>query len=576
MVAVVGLRVLGAVWLLAALGGATAAAAAVAAGQAAVDGRRAVAATAEDFVCATLDWWPPDKCDYGTCAWGRAGLLNLDLNNKVLLNAVRAFSPLKLRLGGTLQDKVVYGTGDLAGQPCTPFAKNASAPFGFTQGCLPLRRWDELNAFFQKSGAKIVFGLNALNGRVPLPDGSMGGPWDYTNAASLIRYTVSRGYQIHGWELGNELSGKGVGTRIGADQYAADVISLKTIVDDIYRANPSKPLVLAPGGFFDQDWFTELIDKTKPNLLNVITHHIYSLGPGRDAHLIEKILNPSVLDQMVSTFSNLQGILKSTGTSTVAWVGEAGGAYNSGHHLVTDAFVFSFWFLDQFGMSAKYDTKSYCRQTLVGGNYGLLNTTTFQPNPDYYSALLWHRLMGTKVLATTFSGTNKIRAYAHCARDSPGITLLLINLSGNTKTQVTVTQAAAAAAGGAHGHGARRSNATTQVSATTRAAATAGGGEHKHGARRHGRKFGHAHAHAPGLVAAAAGGAMRDEYHLTAKGGDLRSQVMLLNGRPLATGADGSIPRLEPVKVDAAEPIAVAPYSIVFARIPHFEAPACR
>ncbi|CAN6202329.1 unnamed protein product [Urochloa humidicola] len=566
MVAAPGLRLLGALWLLAALGGATAAAPAT--GQAAVDGRRAVAATAEDFVCATLDWWPPDKCDYGTCAWGRAGLLNLDLNNKVLLNAVRAFSPLKLRLGGTLQDKVVYGTGDLAGRPCAPFAKNASAPFGFTQGCLPLRRWDELNAFFRKSGAKIVFGLNALNGRVPLPDGSMGGPWDYTNAASLIRYTANKGYQIHGWELGNELSGSGVGTRIGAGQYAADVIALKTIVDDIYRSNPSKPLVLAPGGFFDPAWFTELIDKTKPNLLNVITHHIYNLGPGRDTHLVEKILNPSVLDGMVSTFSNLQGILKSTGTSTVAWVGEAGGAYNSGHHLVTDAFVFSFWFLDQLGMSAKYDTKSYCRQSLIGGNYGLLNTTTFQPNPDYYSALLWHRLMGTKVLATTFPGTNKIRAYAHCARDSPGITLLLINLSGNTKTQVTVTQTAAA---GAHNHGARRSNTTTQASVTTHEAATAGG--HKHGARRHGRKFGHGH----GLAAAAAmaGGATRDEYHLTAKDGNLRSQVMLLNGRPLATGGDGSIPRLEPVKVDAAEPIAVAPYSIVFARIPHFVAPAC-
>ncbi|CAN6179096.1 unnamed protein product [Urochloa humidicola] len=560
-----GLRFLGlgAVCLLAALGVvAVAAGPAGQAGVAAVDGRRAVASTGEDFVCATLDWWPPDKCDYGTCAWGRAGLLNLDLNSKVLLNAVRAFSPLMLRLGGTLQDKVVYGTGDLAGRPCAPFSKNASAPFGFTQGCLPPRRWDELNAFFQKSGAKIVFGLNALNGRVPLPDGSMGGPWDYTNAASLIRYTVNRGYQIHGWELGNELSGAGVGTRIGADQYAADVITLKRIVDDIYRSSPTKPLVLAPGGFFDPAWFTELIVKTKPNLLNVITHHIYNLGPGRDTHLVEKILNPSVLDEMVSKFSNLQGILKSTGTSTVAWVGEAGGAYNSGHHLVTDAFVFSFWYLDQLGMSAKYDTKSYCRQSLIGGNYGLLNTTTFQPNPDYYSALLWHRLMGTKVLATTFTGTNKIRAYAHCARDSPGITLLLINLSGNTKTQVSVTQTAGA--GGAHSHDAGRSNTTTHAAS-------------KLGGRRHGRKFGHARAHSPGLAAAAAaGGATRDEYHLTAKGGDLHSQVMLLNGRPLATGADGSIPRLEPVKVDAAEPIAVAPYSIVFARIPHFDAPACR
>lgn len=72
--AVTGLRLLAAAaWLLAAL----LPAANGEAGVAAVDGRRAIAATGEDFICATLDWWPPDKCDYGTCAWGRAGLLNL-------------------------------------------------------------------------------------------------------------------------------------------------------------------------------------------------------------------------------------------------------------------------------------------------------------------------------------------------------------------------------------------------------------------------------------------------------------------------------------------------------------------
>lgn len=41
-------------------------------------------------------------------------------------------------------------------------------------------------------------------------------------------------------------------------------------------------------------------------------------------------------------------------------------------------------YLDQLAMSAAYDTKTYCRQTLIGGNYGLLNTTTYEPNPDYY------------------------------------------------------------------------------------------------------------------------------------------------------------------------------------------------
>ncbi|KAG4991079.1 hypothetical protein JHK87_024536 [Glycine soja] len=44
-------------------------------------------------------------------------------------------------------------------------------------------------------------------------------------------------------------------------------------------------------------------------------------------------------------------------------------------------------YLDQLGIASCYSTKVYCRQTLIGGNYGLLNTTTFAPNPDYYSVL---------------------------------------------------------------------------------------------------------------------------------------------------------------------------------------------
>ncbi|KAK3159377.1 hypothetical protein QOZ80_2AG0149330 [Eleusine coracana subsp. coracana] len=526
-------------WALFWLGGSaivsTSAGAAVAGGESVVvDARSAIATTDETFICATLDWWPPEKCDYGTCAWGRASLLNLDLSNKILLNAVKAFSPIKIRLGGTLQDMVIYDTGDPQ-QPCTPFVKNTSAMFGFSQGCLPLHRWDELNAFLKSSGAKTIFGLNALNGRIKMPDGSLGGAWNYTNADSFIRYTVNKGYDIHGWELGNELSGSGVGARIDADQYAADVIALKKIIDSTYQGS-SKPLVIAPAGFFDAAWFTELVGKTKPNQLDVITHHIYNLGPGVDNHLIEKILNPSYLDGMVSTFSNLQGILKSAGTSAVPWVGEAGGAYNSGHHLVTDAFVFSFWYLDQLGMSSKYDTKSYCRQTLIGGNYGLLNTTTFEPNPDYYSALLWHRLMGTKVLSTTFNGTNMIRAYAHCAKNSEGVTLLLINLSGNNTNHIYVTSE----------------------------------GSQAQSSRKEGRGF----SNIPGFGEAVE--LTREEYHLTPKDGKLQSQQVLLNGILLGTDSNGDIPKLEPVQMEGTLPITVAPYSIAFAHIPSFYAPACR
>jgi heparanase 1 len=48
---------------------------------------------------------------------------------------------------------------------------------------------------------------------------------------------------------------------------------------------------------------------------------------GVDDHLIDKILDPSHLDGGSHPFSSLRGISKSSGTSAVAWVGEAGGAY---------------------------------------------------------------------------------------------------------------------------------------------------------------------------------------------------------------------------------------------------------
>ncbi|KAL3840735.1 hypothetical protein ACJIZ3_025326 [Penstemon smallii] len=497
-----------------------------------IDGRSPIAKTDNDFICATLDWWPPDKCDFGNCSWGKASLLNLDLKNIVFLNAIKAFSPLKIRLGGTLQDKVIYQAEDNE-QPCIPFAKSSSALFGFTRGCLPLTRWDELNSFFNQSGALITFGLNALHGKSIQSNGDAIGPWDSTNAASFIRYTVKKGYNIYGWELGNELCGNGVGARIRPDSYAYDTIVLHNLIQNIYNVVSIKPQIIAPGGFFDKGWFNQFIAKANGSV-NVVTHHIYNLGPGGDEHLIERIRDPSVLDNTVGVFKDLNNIVKNSPNSASAWVGESGGAYGSGRNGVTNTFVFSFWYLDQLGLASSYDTKTYCRQSLIGGNYGLLNTTTFVPNPDYYSALLWHRLMGSYVLSTKFSGTKRIRAYAHCAKQSKGITVLLINLNRNTTVEGKIDFNGTLVDLHKHRHHDQRSKVTRLL---------------------------------PGNV--------REEYHLTPMDGNIQSQTVLLNGKALTVDSSGAIPALEPIMVNSSEPIKVAPCSIVFVRIPNAAIPAC-
>ncbi|KAJ4713133.1 Heparanase-like protein [Melia azedarach] len=310
--------------------------------------------------------------------------------------------------------------------------------FGFSKGCLHMERWDELNQLFNRTGAIVTFGLNALHGRHHIKDEAWGGDWDSSNAYDLIKYTISKGHQIDSWEFGNELSGKGIGANVNADLYGKDVITFKNIIDNLYKDSPSKPAVIAPGGFFEQEWYAKFLQVSGSNVVNVVTHHIYNLGAGVDPNLVSKILDPHHLNNVSETFSNLKQTIERNGPWSSAWVGESGGAYNSGGRQVSNTFVNSFWYLDQLGMASKYNTKVYCRQTLIGGNYALLNTTTFVPNPDYYSALLWHRLMGKGVLSIATDASPFLRSYAHCSKGRGGITLLLINLSNQTDYIVSV------------------------------------------------------------------------------------------------------------------------------------------
>ncbi|RZC58538.1 hypothetical protein C5167_005841 [Papaver somniferum] len=415
-----------------------------------VKGVTSIGTIDDNFICATLDWWPEAKCYYGQCPWGKSGIMNLNLNNPILSNAIKAFKALRIRIGGSMQDQVL---------------------------------------------ALVTFGINALYGRKKLTAyGLYDGHWDSMNARDFVNYTIFKGYKIDSWELGHELCGSGISARVDARQYGEDVIRLKKLLNKLYRRFKIQPKLLGPAGFYDEKWFSSFLQKSGPNVIDVVTHHIYNLGSGVNPNLIHYIRDPLFLDKVAQTYKDLETTLQRFGPWASAWVGESGGAYNSGGKTTN----FSRWEL----RSSQHH------------NYG--------SESRYYSALLWHRLMGKSVLSTTHNGSPYLRAYSHCSKMKPGITILLINMSNSTAFNVSVE---------------------SDVNLYP--------------------------------LAQPEGVRPREEYHLTPKGGCIQSEVMLLNGFPLVLTERLDIPPMKPFLVDGSLPIKVAPDSIVFATIRDFKAPAC-
>ncbi|KAL2326164.1 hypothetical protein Fmac_025222 [Flemingia macrophylla] len=430
-----------------------------------VKGVTSIATTNNNFICATLDWWPTNKCDYGDCPWGQTDILNLDLSNKILTNAIKAFNPLRIRLGGSVEDKIVYQFGKQ--KKCPHFKRKEGGLFGFSTTCLPKKRWDESEIKFwvQCSHRK-----EKLHGRQV----ELGGKLESKNAISLMKYTISQGYKIDSYELGNELCAEGIGARVDSVRYAKDITRLRHIVNLLYPDASRRPKVLGLGGFYGKEWFQSFLLNVAPGVVDGVTHHIYNLGAGVDKDLINKIQDPYFLSQVAETFKSVAQAVKEFTPWAAPWVGEAGGAYNSGSKDVSHTFV-----------------NGFC-----------------------------------KVLSVSHEGSPFLRAYAHCSKNRPGVTVLLINMSNSTTFNISLVDD-------------MNLNPILET--------------------------------LPGRVQ----NTMREEYHLTPKDGNIQSDVVLLNGTPLQLTKSLDIPEMKPQGVDASSPIIAKPDSIIFIHTNGLKAPTC-
>ncbi len=109
------------------------------------------------------------------------------------------------------------------------------------------------------------------------------------------------------------------------------------------------------------------------------------------------------------------------------WLTETGETACGGNPWAAD-FIDSFRYLNQLGTLAKRGVQVVIHNTLAASDYALVDETTLLPRPNYWSALLWRKMMGTTVLDAGPSPSPNLHLYAHCLRNQPGgVSLLAIN-----------------------------------------------------------------------------------------------------------------------------------------------------
>ena len=392
------------------------------------------------YVCVTMDWWPDTKCAFGHCRpWTNSSVLTANLTSTKLVALLRAFDGITLRIGGTLADSIVYQEDEIHDPLCQPFTQESTTTrHGFDHGCLTRERWRQVTHFAANASARIIFGLNALYGR----NGNIDAPWDSSNTRSFLEVLKEENLipQIDGFELGNELYHF---YQMKASVHAQAFQELDQLLRDVFGDEERSRLkLLGPDvtSWKLEAFMTEFVQRTK-HFLDGLTWHSYPLGPPYQN--TSKPLHTQMMraDKMATLGEKPAKHIARDAPHMQLIMGESGGVYDSGQDGLSNRFIDSFWYLKSMATLAQNRHQMFCRQSLLGGFYELVNHTSHAPNPSYYAALLFSKVMVRKVWQTNLEGQNATsgeqRIYAHCNMKQSRLGILVLNFSSNTTAQIT-------------------------------------------------------------------------------------------------------------------------------------------
>lgn len=361
----------------------------------------------------------------------------LALSSKKIQVLARALRPCYLRVGGTNADFLQFNVSVEKTDRQFNLSSNLFVNDKLKNLTFTVRQWDELNRFAELVEWDMIFDLNSLRRK--------DGQWLPDQAKEMMDHAAKKGYKIAGWELGNEPDVYYViGYNINGIQRAKDYFILRNLLMQYpqYRNGiVIGPSVTMLGKDISRIYLNDFLQYGGPDVVtNPNFHHYYEPG---SVMTVEKFMDPSILNNLPYQIN----IAKQMGPYPLygrVWLGETSSAYGGGRQGMTDRYVAGFMWLDKLGISASLGVESVVRQTFYGGNYGLIDTTTLDPNPDYWMSYIYKILVGQSVFSVQ-TNDDYVRMYAHCTNTNrtgykPGsITVYGMNLR-NESTTITFPQ----------------------------------------------------------------------------------------------------------------------------------------
>jgi heparanase 1 len=369
-----------------------------------------------------------DKKGFAALKWK---IEPINLYEQKLRNLASALGPTYVRVSGTWANTVYFQNNDQA--------KLAVAPDGF-KNVLTRQQWKGVIDFCKTVDGKLVTSF-------PISEGMKdNGNWKPDQVKSILDYTKSIGGEIVAAELFNEPSHASHGDApkgYNGANFAKDFDAFRNFA---ITAAPNMKII-GPGSTGEGGILPAGLDLSIDKLLgsfpnpkfDVFTYHFYGTVSQRcmGGQKIANALSPEWLSRTEKGLEFYQKARDKYVPGAPIWLTETAETACGGNPWAA-TYIDSFRYLEQLGRLAKKGVQVVMHNTLARSEYALLDHDTHDPRPNYWSALLWNKFMGTQVYDAG-SLTAGVDIFAHNLKNSKnGRAILVINTT-DKETSISIS-----------------------------------------------------------------------------------------------------------------------------------------